>query len=140
ARGAVAEPGHEPRPLAGRVAQGIEHAVDMPHRPRSALHRKTHRFIDHQNVGVLVQRDRAQKLPGFGIAALPLARSWRLEAQRRNAHRLPGLEAILRLDPASVHPELAFSDHALNVREREPGKPRLEKSADAPPGVVRPYR
>jgi len=66
----------------------------------------------------------------FSSASLPV------EPQRRNAHGLPGLEAILRLGALAVDPHLAFADDALDVGEAQPRKPRLEKPVDPHAGFV----
>ena len=71
AGGILVEPVHEARALSLGVAQNFQHAVEVPHGARAALHRKPHRLVEHQHVGVLVKGDRAEKSPSFfGIAAL----------------------------------------------------------------------
>ena len=65
AGGVLVEPVHEPRPLAVRVAQHFEHAVEMARGAGAALHRKPHRLVEHQHVGVFVERDRFEKRAGL---------------------------------------------------------------------------
>src|ERR1019366_608872 len=66
-----------------------------------------------------------------------VARFRRLELKRRNAHRLPGFEAVLGLRALAVHPHLAFANDALDMTERQARKPPLEKAIDAHAVLVR---
>jgi hypothetical protein len=110
----------------------------VSHGAGAALHGEAHRLIEHQHVGIFVERDRAQERAGlFVLGALPLARFRRFEPQRGNAHRLPGCKPILRLDPPAVHPQLAFADDALDMGERKPGKSCFEKAVDPHAGFIR---
>ena len=98
AGGVLVEPVHQPRALAVRVAQHLEHAVDMARGAGAALHRKPHRLVEHQHVGVLVERDRFEERAGLLVGFVARrARLRRIEPQRRNAHRLAGLQPVLRL-------------------------------------------
>ena len=48
-----------------RVAQHLQHAVEMARGAGAALHRKPHRLVEHQHVVVLVQRDRLEERAGL---------------------------------------------------------------------------
>ena len=103
----------------------------------AALHREAHRLVEHQHVGVLVQRDRAQELARLLVSLAACRRRLRFaEFQRRDAHVLPRRQPVLRLDALAVHAQLAFADDALDVGERKPGKPRLEETIDAHAGFI----
>ena len=56
---------HEARllPVRAGPAQYLQHAVEMARRAGAALHRKAHRLVEHQHVGVFVQCDRFQEFP-----------------------------------------------------------------------------
>ena len=79
------------------VAQRLEHGVEMARQAGTALHRKTRGLVEDEDIVVLVQRDGFEEIAGLGIrivagrARLGLL----LQAQRRNAHGLPGLEPLL---------------------------------------------
>ena len=47
------------------VAQHVEHAVDVPHGAGAALDAQTHRLVEHQNVRILIQRDRLEERAGL---------------------------------------------------------------------------
>src|SRR5262249_54416046 len=64
------------------------------------------------------------------------ARPLLIELERRNAHGLSGGEAVLRLRALAVHPQLAFANDALGVREREAPEARLEKPINGHAGLV----
>ena len=100
-------------------------------RAGAALHGKTHRLVEHQHVGVLVKRDRLDEGAVLLRLRRVVARRRRFELERRDAQLLPGLEAILRLRALAVDPHLALADDALDVAERQAGKPRLEEAIDA---------
>src|SRR5262249_60535659 len=69
--------------------------------------------------------------PGLiGLRALG-ARLRRIELERRDAHRLPGLQPGFRLRPLAVHAQLALADDALDVTERQAGIAGLEETVDA---------
>ena len=59
-----------------------------------------------------------------------VARLRRIELERRDAHRLPGLQPVLGLRALAVHAHLAFADDALDVGERQPREPRLEEAVE----------
>src|SRR5262249_60239598 len=61
-------------------------------------------------------------------------------AEWRDAPRLPGLQPVLAVDAAAVHPQLAFADDALDVREAQAGKARLEEAVDPHAGFVGRHR
>ena len=137
AGGILVEPVHQPRALAVGVAQHVEHAIEMARGAGAALHREPHGLVEHQHVVVLVERDRFEEFAGLGLGlAAGRARLGLLEPQRRDAHRLPGLEPLLWLRALAVHAQLALADDALDVGERQPGKARLEEAVDAHAGFV----
>ena len=121
---------HQPRPLAGAVAERAEHAVDMLVGAGAALHREPHRLVEHHHVVVFVERDRLEE----GAILLVLRRVGaglrRIELERRNADRLAALEPVLGLRALAVHAHLAFADDALDVGERQPREPRLEEAVE----------
>ena len=109
----------------------------MACRAGAALHREPHRLVEHQHVVVLVERDRLEERAGLLSASLRgVARLRRIELERRDAHRLPGLQPVLRLGALAVHPQLAFADDALDMGERQPRKAGLEEAVDAHAGFV----
>ena len=71
-------------------------------------------------------------IPGFASSA----RRCRLEAQRRDAHGLPGFQPVLWLGALAVDPHLAFTDDALDVGEAQARKALLEKTVDAHAGFI----
>src|SRR5262249_28578820 len=84
------------------------------------------------------KRDRLEEAAGL-IARLGVAcrRTRLIQSQRRNTHRLPGLEPLLGLRALAVHAQFALSNDALDMGEGEPRKPRLDKAIDAHAGLVR---
>jgi len=105
---------------------------------RAALHREPHGLVQHQHVGVLVERDRLEEIAGLGIRLVfRRARPGLVQPQRRDTHRLSGLEPLLGLRALAVHAQLAFADHTLDTGERQPGETRLEEAVDAHAGFVR---
>src|SRR5437879_6090816 len=54
-----------------------------------------------------------------------------IEFQRRNANALPLFQPVLAVGALAIDAQLAFADDALDVRERQAGKARLEKAIDA---------
>src|SRR5262245_7808582 len=103
----------------------------MTRRARAALHRKPHGLVEHQHIGVFVERDgfeeRAGLIADVGVAA---ARTRLIQSQRRDAHRLPGLEPLLGLRALAVDAQFTLSNDALDVGEGEPRKPRLYEAID----------
>ncbi len=137
AGGVLVEPVHQARALAVGVAQHVEHAVEMARGAGAALHREPHRLVEHQHVGVLVQRDRFEE--GAGLRrrlALGRQRPRLVEPQRRDAHRLPGLQPVLRLRALAVHAQLAFADDALDVGERQ-SRETAPRESDRPACRIR---
>ena len=114
-----------------------QHAVDMARGAGAALHRKPHRLVEHQHVGVFVQRDRLDEGAVLLRLRRVVARFRRVELERRNAHRLAGFQPALRLGALAVHPHLALADDALDMAERQAGKARLEEAVDAHAVLVR---
>ena len=90
----------------------------------AALHGEPHRLVEHQHVGVLVQRDRCEELAR--LRRRPRAAGVRglggssLSGGMRTAW--PACKPVLRLRALAVHAQLAFADDALDVGERKPGK------------------
>ena len=120
AGGIFVEPVHQPRPLTLRVAHHPQHAVEMARGAGAALHREPHRLVEHQHVGVFIERDGLEKFPRFVVCRITrCARLGRIEAQRRNADGLAGLEPVLRLGALAIDPHLAFTDDALDVGEAQ---------------------
>ena len=128
---------HQSWALALGVAQHLEHAVEMARSARAALHREPHGLVEHQHVGIFVERDGFEEIAGLGIR-LVFGCTWLglIQPQRRDAHGLPGLETLLGLRALAVHAQFALPDHALDVGERKPGKARLEEAVDAHAGFV----
>jgi hypothetical protein len=125
---------HQPGALALRVAQHLEHAVEMARGARAALHREPHGLVQHQHVGVLVERDRLEEIAGLGIRLVfRRARPGLVQAQRRDTHRLSGSSRCFGLRALAVHAQLAFADHALDMGERQPGETRLEERSTRMP-------
>ncbi len=137
AGGVLVEPVHQARALTVRIPQRLEHPVEMTRRARAALHRKPHGLVEHQHVGIFVERDGFEEFAGLiadvGVAS---ARARLIQSQRRDAHRLPGLEPLLGLRALAVHAQFALSNDSLDVGEGEPGEPRLDKAIDAHAGLV----
>ena len=103
----------------------------------AALHGKPHRLVEHQDVIVFVERDGFEEFAGLLIRFVTRRTGFRLvEPQRRNAHRLPGLQPVLRLGALAIDAQLAFTDDALDVGEAQSRKPRFQKAVDAHAGFV----
>jgi hypothetical protein len=114
----LVEPVHQPRPLAVRITHHLQHAVEMTRGAGAALHREPHRLVEHKHVVVFVERDRFEKFAGLFVGRVARrTRPGLIEAQRRNAHILPGLEPVFRLGALAVDADLAFADDALDVGE-----------------------
>ena len=81
AGGVLVEPVHEARalPVDTRLAQHLQHAVEMARGAGAALHREAHRLVQHHHVGILVQRD------GFEEIASS-SRPRRTETRSASAH------------------------------------------------------
>src|SRR5262245_9366766 len=104
---------------------------------RTALNRKPHGLIEHQHVGIFVERDGFEEIARL-VTGLRVTRGRpRLQSQRRDAHGLPRLEALARLRALAVHAQLALSDNPLDVRKGKPGEARLHETIDAHAGFVR---
>ncbi len=138
AGGVLVEAVDEARALRVRVltTQCAQHAVEVMHRAGAALHGKAHRLVEHQHVVVFVERDRLDEGAVLLRLRRVVARLGGFELERRDAHRLPRLEAILRLRALAVHPHLALADDALDMAERQAGKARFEEAIDAHAGFV----
>ena len=114
--------------LRGRA--DLEHAVEVARGAGAALHRKPHRLVEHQHVVVLVERDRFEEgavlrrlgASSRGFGGSTLSGGMRTPGPPRS--RSFGCGAL------AVHPHLAFADDALDVAERQAGKPRLEETVD----------
>src|SRR5262249_187014 len=107
----------------------------MLHGTGSALDREPHRFVEHEHVIVLEQRDRLQKTPRL-LVRFGADRLWSVELEWRNPDGLARYQPILAVDALAVDAQLAFADDALDVREREAGKARFEKPIDPHAGFV----
>ena len=97
----------------------------------AALHGKAHRLVEHQHVGVFVERNRADEGAVLLRLRRVVARWRRVQLERRNAHGLAAFEPRLRLGALAVHAHLALADDALDMAERQAGIARLEKAVDA---------
>jgi hypothetical protein len=133
ARGVAVEPVHEPRPCLGPVAQGFEQAVDMMRRLGSALHGDARRLVEDEEVVVLVEGDRREKI----AVGLRQAASWRWRrrdiGQRRHADSLAVNEPRARLSARAIDPDLPRPQQLL---EPAVGKLRvmgLEPAVEAHP-------
>ena len=122
---------YEARTLPVRAPQGAKHPVNVTRGAGAALHRKTHRLVEHHDVGVLEEDDRFQERAILLRGRRIVARRRRFNLQRGNAHGLPGLEANFGLRPLAIHSHLAFANDALDVAERQAREARLEKAIDA---------
>jgi hypothetical protein len=120
-----------------RIAQNLEHAVDVACGAGAALHRKSHRLVEHEHVGILVERDRFEEGASFFVGLVAGSARLRLiEAQRRDAHGLTRLQPVLRLRALAADPHLAFADDALNVGEAQARKARFQKTIHTHAGLV----
>ena len=108
----------------------------MTHRSGTTLHGQPHRLVEHQHVSVFVKDDRFEKGAVLLRRRRVIARGRCLHFQRRNAHRLPGFQARLRLRALPVHPYFAFADDPLDMAERQARKASLEVTIDAHAGFV----
>src|SRR5262245_21070293 len=139
----LVEPVDKTRALAVRPRrpQHLEHAVDVASGAGAALHRKPHRFVEHQHVSILMQRDRAQEVACLGVGlTVGSTRPFLTELERWNAHGLSGRKPVLRLGALAVHAQLAFANDALDVRKRKSRKACFEKAIDAHAGFVSRHR
>ena len=136
-RGILVEAVHQARALAVGIAQRFEHSIDMTRGARAALHRKPHGLVEHQHVGIFVERDGFEEIPRLVARLRVTRRRPRLQSQRRDTHGLPGLEALARLRALAIHAQLALSDDSLDVGKRESRKARLHETVDAHAGFVR---
>ena len=83
----------------------------------AALHGETHRLVEHQNVRILVECDRLQESAILLRRRRIIAGRRRFNFQRRDTHRLTGLEPRLWLRPLTIHAHFSFADDALDVAE-----------------------
>src|SRR5262249_55423781 len=130
------KPMHETRALAILRAQDAGHAIDVPRCARTALHGKSHRLVEHKHLTVFVKRDRSQK--GAILVRCRPVIAWRRRCnfQWRNAYSIPRLKARFGLGALPVYAHFAFANDALDVAERQTGKPCFEKPVDPHPGFV----
>ena len=132
ARRVLVDPVHKPWLLALGIAHHLQHLIDVSRRAGAALHRKPERLVQHENIVVLVDRHLLQRGKRLLRAFRQFAhRLRRVELQRRNADALPLLQPVLAVDALAVDAQLALTDDALDVRERQAGKARFEKAIDA---------
>jgi hypothetical protein len=90
---------------------------------------------------VLVQRDGFQEQAGLFVRLAQAGGGpGHVDLQRRDADRLPDRQPVLRIDALAVDPQFAFPDHALDMRKRQPGEPRLQKAVDAHSGFIGRHR
>src|SRR6516165_6908845 len=134
AGGVLIEPMHEPRALPARVPHYLEHAVDMPRGAGAALHRKAHRFVEHQHISVLVKRDRFEEFQRLVSRAENARR--RRNSQRRDAHGLSRFKPVIGIDASAVDAHLALADGALNAGEAQVRNAGLQKAVDAHAGFI----
>src|SRR5207237_9253237 len=103
----------------------------MPRGARTALHRKPCGLVQHHDVSILVQDHLLERLKRLGrrFREVPWGLR-RIEPERRDAHALALFQPVLAVSSLAVHPQLAFADDALDVRERESWKARFEKAVN----------
>src|SRR6516164_7802854 len=97
-RGVAVEPVHQPRLLALAVAEGIEHGIDMAGEAGTALHGKTGRLVENEDIIVFVEEDAAQEV-GVADWSAPCTRQSRW---RGVAHGPPAQGNALLLRVATV--------------------------------------
>ncbi len=125
---------HRPRPVLGR--ERFEHAVDVALRARAALHREPVGLVQDDDVLVLVERHRPDRL-GVGRVGAPLSSGRRgREPERRHAHGLAELEPGRDVGALAGHPHLALADDLVEVGLRQVGKAATEPAVEPHPGLV----
>ena len=135
AGGILVEAVDEARLLPVPVHQGVQHAIDMAQRARPTLHREASRLVEHQHIGVFIERDRGKIVAGGAVNARcrragrrPVIR--RTGLQRRDAHLLAGLHMILGIDAFGVDAQFALADNPLDMAEGQLRKARGQEAVD----------
>src|SRR5258708_16348160 len=93
---------HQARALTASIAQGVQHAVHMARGAGTALDAKPHGLVEDENVVILVERDRTQKLTRLFFRFGEVSRFRRIEPEWRDAH-----------PPACLHPPPAVAPPPL---------------------------
>src|SRR5258708_35276942 len=104
---------HQARALTASIAQGVQHAVHMARGAGTALDAKPHGLVEDENVVILVERDRTQKLTRLFFRFGEVSRFRRIEPEWRDAPPLASLPPGLAGDPPARGAQLPFSAAAL---------------------------
>src|SRR5690242_18001359 len=104
---------NQPRAFTSAIAQGLEHAIDVLAGAGSALDRKPHRFVEHQDIVVFEQGYRAQKRPGLCVGRSSGLQLLRWKSQWRDAHYLSRLQTLLGRGSLPLQPYLPGTNEPL---------------------------
>ena len=134
ARRVPIEPMHQHRPVATRIRESLQEAIEVFARAGAPLDGKPERLIQHNDVAVLVEDeilDASAIALGRGAWPRPGLRGIRLEMERRHADALPLRQAGRNLDATAVDPHLTRADDLVQVSQREGRLPPLEPAVEA---------
>jgi hypothetical protein len=136
AGGIPVQPMHESRFLALLARPGFEHLVDVPVEARAALDREAGRLVEHDHLGVLVQHHARKQFGVRGVAQIPPRDRPRLhilgvDAERRNADRLPGLHARIGFRARAIDADLPGPQELLQRTEAQLWEMHLEPAVEA---------
>ncbi len=131
------EPVHEPRLAAMPIGEGFKHLVDVARHAGAALHGKPVGLVEDDDVGVLVQDRRFERLAVADLAERRrLRRPCVADGERRNAHRLARGKPRRSVDPRAIDAHLAGADELLQMAEAEAGIVQLEPAVEPHPRLV----
>src|SRR5258708_12379469 len=97
---------HQARALTASIAQGVQHAVHMARGAGTALDAKPHGLVEDENVVILVERDRTQKLTRLFFRFGEVSRFRRIEPEWRRSPPTRRPPPLLRLAAPSLVPHL----------------------------------
>ena len=136
ARGVAVEPMDEHRPFAVLVGERLQHAVDVALRARAALHREAVGLVEHDDVAVLEQGHRPDRLGVLRVGAPRRGRLRRRSFSGGTRTASPELEPGRDLGALARDPHLALAHDLHQMRLRQVGKPAAEPAVEPHAGLV----
>src|SRR5258708_31728410 len=110
---------HQARALTASIAQGVQHAVHMARGAGTALDAKPHGLVEDENVVILVERDRTQKLTRLFFRFGEVSRFRRIEPEWRGGHRPARLPPVPARHPPSAVSPFPLSGPPLGIGKRQ---------------------
>ena len=142
AGGFPVQPVHEARLVALAVGEGIQHAIEMAAQARTALHGKAGGLVQHHHHAVLEQHHVLDglavvidELGGLRPGVLAVVRL-DFDAERRDAHALPGSKARGAFGALAVDAHLTGAQQLLQVAEAKAREMDLEPTVEAHASLI----